>query len=189
MERSLHDIHKWTDVELFSALGETHTVAERAFTEIYNRYNKKLFAYILRITGNMADSKDIFQETFIRFFNYSKKPRRIDNILLFLIKIARNLCINRLRDSKETISIDKFQIASEIDKEDENEHLAEIISKALSILDLDVREIFVLHHYQGLTFVDIADITGVSLASVKSKYYRAKEKLRKTLEPMLKNMY
>lgn len=189
MERSLHDIHKWTDVELSSALGETHTIAERAFTEIYNRYNKQLFAYILRTTGNINDSKDIFQETFLRFFNYSKKPHRVDNILLFLIKIARNLCINRLRDSKETISIDKFQIASETDEEKNNEHLSEIISKALSILDLDVREIFVLHHYQGLTFIDIADVIGISLASVKSKYYRAKEKLRKTLEPILKDMY
>jgi len=189
MERSLHDIHKWTDVELSAALSETHTIAERAFTEIYNRYNKPLFAYILRTTGNMTDSKDIFQETFLRFFKYAKQPHRIDNILLFLLKIARNLCINRLRDSKETISIDKFQIASEIDAKDDNEHLVEIISKALSILDLDVREIFFLHLYKGLTFVDIADITGFSLASVKNKYYRAKEKIRKMIEPMLKNMF
>ncbi len=189
MSRSLHDINKWTDVELFAALKESHTVAERAFTEIYNRYNKQLFAYIIRIVGNINDSKDIFQETFLKFFNYSKQQHRVDNILLFLIKIARNLCINRIRDKKEMINIDKIPLTNEVFENTDNEYLTEIISKALEILDLDVREIFVLHHYQGITFVDIAYITGTSLASVKNKYYRAKEKLRKVLEPMLKNMY
>jgi RNA polymerase sigma-70 factor (ECF subfamily) len=76
---------------------------------------------------------------------------------------------------------------SVFDEELERSETSQIIANALALLDFPVREIFVLHHYQSLTFAEIAEITGESLATVKTRYYRAKEKLRNYLIPFLRN--
>ncbi len=187
MKDNTSNIEKWPDHQLFDALSSKHTVAEKAFTIIYNKYSKQLYSYIVRILGDDKDAQDIFQETFLRFYKYSKQKRNIEDILKLLIKFARNLCINKIRDRKPITNIDKLDIFSEEPEYNEEEVIRSILAKALDFLDFESREVIVLHHYQNLTFNEISYVTGMTLANVKSKYYRGKEKLRKIIEPILKN--
>lgn len=183
------NISNWTDIELCVALSQSKSKAESAFTEIYNRYSNQVFVYILRTINNRADAKDIFQEVFLRFFDTCKNGARITHILPFLLKIARNICLNYFRDKKNSISFDEAinLLNNEIDVE--KSEISELISNALSLLDYQTREIFVLHHYQNLTFNEIASITGETVAFVKTRYYRGKEKLKNILLPYFKKDY
>ncbi len=178
-----------TDIELCLSLANNSNIAELAFTEIYNRYSNTLYAFILRLVNNRNDAKDIFQETFLKFFTFCKNGNRVSNILPFLLKIARNLCLNYYRDKKSVISFDEttgiLQSVIEIEKNE----VSQMIENALALLDFLSREVFVLHHYQNLTFSEIAEIVGESLATVKSRYYRGRDKLKTILAPFLKNDY
>ncbi|MGQ9818652.1 MAG: RNA polymerase sigma factor [Candidatus Kapaibacteriales bacterium] len=189
MSKNVVNMAKWSDAELFQALHQEHKFAEQAFTEIYNRYSRPVFAYIFRVLQDRTESKDIFQETFLRFFNFAKKNETVSNVLYLLIKIARNLCLNNIRDKKINIPFEDYRTYDEVINPLEHEDVATFISKALELLDFEVREIFILHHYHQLTFVEISSITGESLASIKTRYYRGKEKLKKFLTPIFKDYY
>lgn len=63
----------------------------------------------------------------------------------------------------------------------------ELITTALELLPEDYREAFVLREYDGLPYNEIAELTGASLATAKIRVFRAKEKLRKILEPYLRD--
>ncbi|MCX7909636.1 MAG: sigma-70 family RNA polymerase sigma factor [Ignavibacteria bacterium] len=187
--KRITNISELSDFELCLALSQNNKKAEQAFTEIYNRYSNKVFAYILRTINNRTDAKDIFQEVFLRFFDACKNGTNATNILPYLIKIARNICLNYIRDKKTTVPFDESIgfIKSSIDVE--KSEISELVTNALSILDYQSREIFVLHHYQNLTFNEISDIIGESLAFVKTRYYRGKEKMKTFLTPYFKKDY
>lgn len=180
---------KWSDAELYQALRQDHKTSEQAFTEIYNRYSRPIFAYILRILQDRIESKDIFQETFLRFFDFSKQHDTISNILYLLIKIARNLCLNNIRDKKNNIQFDDYPSNQEPYDSLERNDISSFIAKALDLLDFEMKEVFILHHYHHLTFAEISSITGDSLATVKTRYYRGKEKMKKYLTPLFKDYY
>jgi len=182
-------ISELTDLELCLALAEDKNKSEQAFTEIYNRYSQKLFSFILRMTNNRTDTKDIFQEVLIRFYDSCRKGTKATNILPYLLRIARNLCLNHIRDKKTTVSFDETLGLLNFELDVEKSDFAEVISIALSNLDVLSREIFVLHHYQNLTFNEISELLGETLATVKSRYYRGKEKLKTFLYPYFKNEY
>jgi RNA polymerase sigma-70 factor (ECF subfamily) len=183
---SFDNFGQMSDFELCQALTSRKEIAELAFTEIYNRYSQMLFAFILRILGNRTDAKDVFQETFLKFYSSCVGGAKVTNILPLLLKIARNLCLNRFRDKKMIVPFEDNR-TSVFDEELERSETSQIIANALALLDFPVREIFVLHHYQSLTFAEIAEITGESLATVKTRYYRALEKLRNYFFPFLRN--
>lgn len=177
------------DIELCLSLANDSNIAELAFTEIYNRYSHALYAFILRSVNNRFDAKDIFQETFLKFFNFCKNGNRVTNILPFLLKIARNLCLNYYRDKKSVVSFDESTGILQSFIEIEKNELSQMIENALALLDFPSREVFVLHHYQNLTFNEIAEVVGESLATVKYRYYRGREKLKVILAPFLKSDY
>lgn len=183
------EMSKWSDAELFQALHFEHPIAEQAFTEIYSRYSRPVFAYILRVLQDRTESKDVFQETFLRFFDFSKKQETASNILYLLIKIARNLCLNFIRDKKDNVRFEEYLSSAETGDKLEQDDISSFITKALELLDFNAREVFILHHYHQLTFNEISTVTGDSLATVKSRYYRSKDKLRKFLTPFFKDYY
>ncbi|MEJ5287312.1 MAG: hypothetical protein CH6_0579 [Candidatus Kapaibacterium sp.] len=187
--KELDKVNGHSDIELCLALSQDKAKAEEAFTEIYNRYSNTIYAYILRTVNNRTEANDIFQEVFLRFFDACKNGRTANNILPFLLKIARNLCINHFRDRKQTVSFDETLglIKSELNVE-QNE-ISELIANALALLDYNSREIFVMHHYQNMTFNEISNIIGESVATVKTRYYRGRDKLKEILTPFIKKDY
>lgn len=186
MMKQLNNIGGLTDIELCLALAEEKPKAEQAFTEIYNRYCNTVYAYILRTINNRTDANDIFQDVFLRFYDACKNGTRATNILPFLLKIARNLCINYFRDRKPKVSFDETLGLIKTELEIERNEIGELIANALELLDFHSREIFVMRHYQNMSFNEIANVVGESLATVKSRYYRGKEKLKAILTPYIK---
>lgn len=171
-----------TDEELFSLLSGGK---KEAFVELYTRYRGRIYAYALRMVGDKDRANDIFQETFVRVYQQCLDSRRnVLNVSAYLFTTARNLCLNAIRDQKPTTAVEDFhQVVYQ--PSHENIELAELVKTALELLPIHHREAFVLREYDGLSYQEIAEITGQTLASVKIHIYRAKEKLRKILSPYL----
>ena len=192
----LHGQHQWpydcstllkaytnhTDEELFALLcrGE-----KDAFAELYSRYRGRIYAYALRMLGDRERANDIFQETFLRIYQQcTHSQRTVANVSAYIFTTARNLCLNAIRDQKPTTAVEDYhQVVYQPNHE--NIELAELVKTALELLPTSHREAFVLREYDGLSYQEISEVTGQSLASVKIHIFRAKEKLRKILAPYL----
>ena len=173
-----------SDKEL-AALFSDNERCEIAFAELYSRYSQRVYAYCLRVTGDHDDAGDIFQETFLHFFNAAKKLEAVDNVKGLIFKIARNLCLNFKRDKKNNVSIDDLQFLSEEDTSDRQEML-NLITMALDTLPFVYKEAFILRQYQGYSYKEIAEISDDSIPAVKNRVWRAKEKIKQILAPYLK---
>lgn len=172
------------DAELFYRLSESKETAEAAFAELYARYGGRVFAYCLRFLGQRDEAQDVYQETFIRFYESAQQKREMTNVPGYLLKIARNLCLNCRRNKKQTVEFDDYQSLVHPSSTEKTEFL-QLITTALDMLPDDYREVFVLREYEGLSYAEIAEIVGASLSNVKVRIFRAKQKIREILAPYI----
>jgi RNA polymerase sigma-70 factor (ECF subfamily) len=180
-------INQYNDTELAAMLRQRRKIAEAAFTELYNRYSTKIYTYCVCMVGNPDQASDVFQETFIRFHKYAKKKETLDNVSGYLMKIARNQCINHKRDRRQGISLDNFDFAGDIGVKYEQKETFEMIMTAIDLLDEKYREPFVLREFDGLAYKDIAEVCDLSLSNAKSRVARARHQLAEVLDPYIKN--
>lgn len=183
----MKDLSKYSDLELFAALRQNKNAAEAAFTELYARYSQRVFAYCLRIIGNNEDAQDVFQDTFLKFFKSAQEHNIMTNVSAYIIKIARNLCLNYKRNKKYNLNIEDFHISTN-DNGYEQKEMLELIGAALECLDFEYKEAFILRLYHGLSYQEISDITGDSITTVKNRFWRAKEKVKNILSPYLQDL-
>jgi len=180
---------KYSDTQLVELLSYDKATADRVFVEIYDRYGVRLNAYIRTIIGDKQKSEDIFQETFIKFYQNLNPKMMNDSLIGFLIRIARNLCINAKRDSKQTVSIDNFQLPSFDNQSLENKEFNELLTMSIDLLDSELKECLVLRYFNELHYDDISDILNITSARARYLVFTAKQKLKKMLNPYFEEIY
>lgn len=178
----IEDLTKYSDGELFSMLRAGEKRSEAAFGELYARHSQRIYAYCLRVVGSGEDANDVFQDTFSQFYKAAQTKKPLDNAFGYLLTIARNNCLNYKRDKKKTISLDNFDFHTN-DRAYEQKEMLELVSRALQCLSFEYREAFILRMYQGLSYDEIAKICGATIPAVRSRVWRAKEKVKEILEP------
>lgn len=178
----------YSDDELIVLLSKSGREAERAFTVLYNRYSSRIHAYCYRIIEDSTYAEDMFQETFIRFFQTAKSGRAISNVPGFMITIARNLCLNYKRDKKDALVLTDIDFFTDTSQSYEQKELLDLIARSLELLSFEYREIFVLREYDGLSYEEIAEVTGTTVTNAKTRAFRAKQKVKEILQPYLKDL-
>jgi RNA polymerase sigma-70 factor, ECF subfamily len=176
--------NKYTNKQLLKMLKGKPSASQTAFTYIYDTHSARIYAYCLRMSGNEEDANDIFQDAFYKFFESVKKINHVENIPGFLITIARNVWLNHQRAQKMKFTSNEFDL-SEFDRGYEKKELLDLIRESVEQLDPRYKEIFILRQYQGLTYQEISEITGMSPSLAKNKFWRAKERIKKILSPYL----
>jgi RNA polymerase sigma-70 factor (ECF subfamily) len=182
------NLEKYDDVRLFEMLSFGGSESEKAFMELYRRYSGRIFAYCRRFLGNREDALDVFQDTFIRFFESAKQERTMTNVPAFLLRIARNLCLNFKRQSRKMTTIEDYMQYETYENNSSRDELMELIKIALAELPDDYREAFILREYEGMTYNEISEFLGISLALVKIRIFRAKQKIREILAPYISEL-
>ena len=175
------------DKELMVALAASESSQrekEFAFRELYDRYSGRVHAYCLKVVGDEEEADDIFQETFIKFFQNINGTKH-QNPIGFLITIARNLCLNYKRDKKNTVQIDKFEYMAYETQNYEDKELLDLVNRSLDLLEEDQREAFVLREYTGMKYDEISQTMGITAINARSKVFRAKQQIKKILKPYL----
>jgi RNA polymerase sigma-70 factor (ECF subfamily) len=189
MWQKYNDNEKFNPKDLEKLFNGSKSEREYAFTYVYNKYANRLYSYCLRIAGNTQDADDIFQETFTNFLNSKKDVNELTNLGSYLIKIARNIELNNKRTKKKySLNIEEYNYLLQTDEKDKYEKKEEmdIISNALELLDFQYKEVFILRQYHNMEYTEIAAITNESIPVLRNRYFRAKEKLKEILEPILK---
>lgn len=163
-------------------------VSEPAFGELYRRYAPRVHAYCWRILEHRQEAEDVFQETFVRFFRSAREGREMTNVPGFLLRIARNLCLNLRRGAHPLTSIDGIEISGDANPIFENEELLRLIGAAVELLDDEFREAFVLREYDNLSYDAIAELTGTTVSNAKSRVFRARQRIRKLLDVNIREL-
>lgn len=183
-------ISKYSDPELLKLIKADKKSFDLAFLEIYNRYSSHVYFYCLKIMEDEDIAKDVFQEVFINFSEIVKKTNEISSFKHYLIKVARNVCIDAKNQNKEMRNINSELINSEVFgyninkiQDDERIELLNYIDECINLLDEDEREVLIFRQYQGLGYHEIEEITGITPSIARTKFYRAKESLKSMLLP------
>jgi RNA polymerase sigma-70 factor, ECF subfamily len=182
------DYRKHSDEELFDAFSRGEGEKNAAFEEIYSRYADRVYAYCLRMTLSHDDADDMFQEAFTRFFHHRFGEERVGSILSYLLTSARNMFLNARRTSNRLSPYAEEDFLTGTPPMYEREELVNMISAALELLDTTYREAFVLRFYQSLSYREMSDITGDSIAALKVRVMRAKDQLRGILAPYIQDL-
>ena len=170
-----------SDLELFGLLSGKQR--EGAFRELFRRYETRVWAYCRVAMGNDDLAKDVAQEVFIRFLRAGEAATPVDNVGGYIIRIARNLCLNEhKKDKGRFIRIDDdFDFAAPPDGYDRREMTA-TIELALDYLPAEHKEAVVMQAFSQMSYQEIADAQRVPVTTVRNRISRAKKRLRELLD-------
>lgn len=154
----------------------------RAYEAIYQKYAKAMYNTSLRIVNHTGDAEDVMQEAFTDAFRSLEDFHYKSTFGAWLKRIVINKSINQLRKRKmDLIDIEKTNVGNvpEEDGPDEQELQLKVedIKKAVALLPNGYRTVLTLYLFEGYDQEEIADILGVSHATVRTQYMRAKKKL------------
>ncbi len=177
------EISQLSDKELYELIEQEGDNKEPAFAELYSRYARGIYAYCFRIIGNRQIAEDIFQETFLSFLQSTGQERNMTNVQAFLLRIARNLCLNVNRVNRSRVlSLDDLNIGVEDNRAERNE-LSKLIVSALDLLPQDYREAVVLQLYNDMSYQEISEFLDLPISTIRNRVTRGKQKIREILAP------
>jgi RNA polymerase sigma-70 factor (ECF subfamily) len=162
----------------------------RAFNQLVMLYQSMVYNVAYRILSDPDAASDATQDAFLSAFKAMDKFRG-GSFKAWLLRIVTNACYDQLRVKKRrpTSSLDDLPVESDhspylhdpAEKPDEfveRQELNHMIQAAISTLPVEQRVVVVLSDVQGLSYQEIAQATGLSLGTVKSRLSRGRAKLR-----------
>jgi RNA polymerase sigma-70 factor, ECF subfamily len=177
---------------------------ERAFNELVEAYQGRVFRLVLRMLGRRDEAEDMAQEVFVQVFKAVGQFRGESKLSTWIYRIAVNLCKNRTKylarrhtDAQDelepvaeraALSQAKGVTHSDVARPDhmvEGYQVEKIVQGCMAELETDFREVLVLRDVEDLSYEEIAEITGLADGTVKSRIHRARAMLKARVERAL----
>lgn len=168
--------------------------AARGQVEAYNllvsRWERRVYNYLLRVTGNREDALDLTQDVFLKAYQSLRKLEEPARFVPWLYRIAHNEAYSLFRKRRPETDVETLELegtdtgilvggSSVFPME-----LSLAVAAALKRLSPDQRETVVLKIYQGFKFEEMAEILSCPVSTVKSRLYAALELLKAELAPI-----
>ena len=173
-----------------------HATGDRASLEVlFLRYRSVAYRVAYRLLGNEADALDAVQESFIKVLSNLDHFQRRSSFKTWLLRIVSNaaLDIRRTRGRREIVTqqaiyqeVQHERTCCEPSAEVERADLRRLLDEALATLPEPQRKTFVLHVDGELSYREVAEVLGISIGTVMSRLYYARQKLRGYLAQRMK---
>lgn len=202
MQKKPKNIYK--DLELGDLIYKCQQDDRQALEELVRRHKRLVFGALYHLDPKRTDIADLAQEVLFRMARSIKNLRNPKTFKYWLNQIITNLFYDELRkktrrppvvsmDNPFSDMDDDYSPARDITdkgkKPDETslgQELDTIIKKSIANLPEQFRIVIVLRELQGLSYEEIAQVTGTNIGTVKSRLARARGKLQELLKPYLK---
>ncbi len=172
-----HNIH--SEIIELSKAGNS-----KAQYQLYQLYAKAMYNICYRMMNNREEAEDMLQESFTEAFMNLNSFRFESAFGAWLKRITINKCINALKKRKADLipveNLPEFPVSKDTD-EDVPGLSTEQVQKAMENLPEGYRVVFSLYLLEGYDHGEIAQILGISEATSKSQYSRAKQKIKDIL--------
>jgi RNA polymerase sigma-70 factor, ECF subfamily len=169
-----------------------------SYQRLYDRFARRVLNFIYRMVNSPEEAEDLTQDTFVAVFRKLNTLKENDRFEAWLFRIARNFVYQKYRTREpEQVSVEELdedgqpvtqipEVRKGPEESFEAGELQDIVEGAIGSLPDKYREVFVLSAIQQLSYQEIADVVGRSLASVKTDIHRARLSVRKQVKNYLK---
>ncbi len=155
------------------------------FARHYEKQKEKVYNFALRMLNDEEKAADVVQNVFLKLFENLNLIRNEEKIPVWLFVTARNEIFAAYRERRkefenlESGEIENINSRSDSNPFDEAEikELREIIFRELENFSETNREVFLLREYGGLSYKEIAEVTGTEVSSVKSRLFKTRKRL------------
>lgn len=156
-----------------------------AYDELVSRHGLRVYRTALRLLGNHQDAEDIAQEALVSGWRRLEQFRGQSAFSTWMYRIVTRLALNLLQRGKVTESLDllgEFPAGGDTPPDIVERNLAvDAVDDAIANLPVPQRVVIVLHHFEDLSYDEIATITRSTVPAVRSHLFRARRRLAMTL--------
>lgn len=173
---------------------------EESFRKLVEKYQSKVYSIALAMVKDKTEAEDIMQDIFIKVYRSLDNFKGKSKFYTWLYRITINTCINHLNQNKKTntislfssedrekyqVQINKTSLFPEESKSPfeilQNQELEEKIKLAIDSLPLELKQVFLLREIDDLSYKEMAKILNCSEGTIKSRLFRARDKLREKI--------
>ena len=178
------------------------------FEEVYEAYGDRILNLAYRLTGDEETARDMTQDVFIKVYENLDDFRGQSHVYTWIYRIAVNHVLNHLKKERrrrwislldesvtQALRDDRVDRASWERKATpssearlEKDERARVVWSVVQTLPVKYRVPLVFHHYEGMSYKEIAQHMELSLSAVEARIHRAKKQLIKKLEPLLEHL-
>lgn len=172
---------------------------DAALAPLMHRWEGPVKRFIFRLVGNTAEAEDLAQEVFVRIYTKRASYRTGAKFSTWCFSIAANQAKNRLRWWRRRPSLslnawteaggdaaDHSAAGAEASQRAVRDEQVAAVQQAIAALPLDLRTALVLFEYEQQSMTEIATALACTPKAVENRLYRARQKLKETLSPLLK---
>ena len=171
-----------------------------AFRLLVERHTRSIYGVVYRMTGNQHDAEELLQETFLRAYKSLHRFELRSGFSTWLYRIAVNRCLDFLKAKKMT---DVYHIAENPGDDDEGREMQvastnpgperlvlsaearQKVARAIGLLSPAERMAFTMRHMEGKSIEEISKALNVRASAAKNSVFRAVQKIRQELEPLV----
>ncbi|USG63907.1 sigma-70 family RNA polymerase sigma factor [Brevibacillus ruminantium] len=156
-----------------------------ALVELLRTIENSVYRSAFYILGNEQDALDAAQEALIRIYRKLNTYQEKAKFSTWVQRIVSNVCMDKFRAKKETVSIDEHELVipdrNNVEDEILLSSLSEDIKTAIDKLPKQYRMVVVLRYLEDFSYQEIAEILELPLNTVKSYLFRARQQLQELL--------
>ncbi|MCH8215732.1 MAG: sigma-70 family RNA polymerase sigma factor [Planctomycetes bacterium] len=156
-------------------------VDQSAYTALVKEYSACVFGVCFGMLGNRHDAEDLAQQTLLKGFSDIHRLKRVECFGPWIIRIAKNLCLDFMRDEKRKRKVldnkTRELVTDDAVCRDNDSSLFKLQS-ALTQLDKEYRLPLMLYYFDGQSAKSVAEELNISVAAAFTRISRARKKLR-----------
>ena len=163
-----------------------------AFGILIRRYEPGLLRFATRMLGNPDAAADAVAESLVRAYRHLAQCRDPSRLRSWLYRITGNRCRSHLaRRHTSDIPLSEAPAPALAEASDtwevlERSEQIALVERALAALPAEKREAFVLKHVEGMSYEEMAAVTGARIPTLKMRVHRAREALLEALEEVVR---
>ena len=153
---------------------------------LYPRLRRSMTIYL---AGSSIQVEDLLQETFLKAWNHLDSFQDESRLYTWIYSIARNLALDEFRKKKNSIQIsqlpvEEYPLAGNPLPDEQEIREVELLRRAITELPELLKSIVIMKTTEGMSYPEIAEITGVNEQTLKNRMFRARKELAERLKEM-----
>lgn len=155
----------------------------REATLLFERYNKRIFHFLARMTMDRDLAEDLTQNVFLRIIKYRLTYREGASFQAWIYQIARNVFSDHYQSAKnrysDFVDVEKVQDRmADLDESQAQNEKEALLERSMARLTHEQREILILTRFQQMKYEAVAELMDTTVANIKVKVHRALVRLR-----------
>jgi RNA polymerase sigma factor (sigma-70 family) len=158
----------------------------KQYEQHFRAHRDKAYRLALRIVNDTALAEDVIQEVHIKCWNNRKSLEDIGNPGAWIMRVTRNLSIDKIRSRRQTSDLDEVAYSApahevQPDRAAEIENMMSILKAIVNTLPEKQKSIFQLREMEGMKYKEISEVLEVTVDEVKVNLFRARQRIKEKI--------